>query len=334
MQFDFITIGSATRDILYHTKGGVVLPKLKKCGGYDSLAFPLGSKFEVHKAYFNYGGGAHNVAVSLTKLGFKVAPIMAIGDDDFGKEIIRHLQNKKVSHSLLQIVKRFSTGQSAIIISDQDRRYVLFAYRAANSKLDFSAKKYKNVKAKWLYLNSLNIDSWRRIIEEIIKYKIENPKIKIYWNPGVWQIQTRSEEVIKLLKLTEILQLNKEEAFLLKKGSDATENIKHLSGKNIYSIIKSIHILGPKFVAITDGTKGAHCYDGNKVYHQDSVNNNPIDTTGAGDAFGSGFVAGLVLFNNDIEKALKAGILNSGAVVSEFGAQNGLLAKVDLCLQK
>lgn len=320
MQFDFITIGSATRDILYHTKGGVVLPKLKQCGRRDSLAFSLGSKFEVNKAYFNYGGGANNVAASLAKFGFKVAPIMALGDDDFGKEMIQHLQNEKISTSLIQITKKFPTGQSAIIISEQDRRYVLFTYRAANSQLNFSAQNYKNLKTKWLYLNSLNIAGWQKIIDETIKYKLKNPETKIHWNPGEWQILARREEIIKLLKLTEVLQLNKEEAIALIKNNKI----------NIDSIIKTIYHFGPKFVAITDGIKGAYCYDGRKVYHQNSFNNNPIDTTGAGDAFGSGFVGGLVLFNNDVKKALKAGVLNSGSVVSEFGAQNGILNRVAL----
>lgn len=323
MQFDFVTIGSAARDIVYHTKGGVVLRKFKKCDGRDSLAFTLGSKFEVNKAYFNYGGGANNVAVSLAKLGFKVAPIMALGDDEFGENIIQHLQNEKISTSLIQIIKKQSTGLSAIISSEQDRRYVLFAYRAANGKLNFSAQKYKNLKTKWLYLNSLNIAGWQKIIDEIIKYKIKNPETKIYWNPGKWQIQAKRKEIVKLLKLIEVLQINKEEAFLLAKNNKARKT-------DISSIIKIIQSLGPKLIIITDGGKGAYCYDGQKVYQQNASNDKPVDTTGAGDSFGSGFAGGLVLFNNDVEKALKAGVANSGSVVSEFGAQNGLLGREEI----
>ncbi|MFH1564626.1 MAG: carbohydrate kinase family protein [bacterium] len=320
MQFDFITLGSATRDILYHIKGGVVLPKFKKNGGRDSLAFTLGSKFEVDKAYFNYGGGANNTAVSLARLGFFAAPIIALGDDDFGKDIIHHLQNEKISTDLVQIIKKQSTGQSAIIVSEQDKRYVLFAYRAANSKLNFSAEKYKNLKTKWLYLNSLNITGWQKIVGDIIKYKHKNPKTKIYWNPGKWQIQTKREEIIKLLKLAEVLQINKEEAISLIKNPKT----------DINSIIEDIYKLGPKLVVITDGIRGVCCYDGKKLYQQDASNDKPVDTTGAGDSFGSAFAGGLVLFNNDIQKALKAGVANSGSVVSRFGAQNGLLNKISL----
>jgi sugar/nucleoside kinase (ribokinase family) len=326
--FDFVTIGSATRDILYHTKGGIVLPKFKKCKKQDALAFTLGSKFEVNQAYFNYGGGANNVAVSLAGFGFKVAPIMALGNDDFGKEMIRHLKNKKINTSLIQKIKNQSTGISAIISSEQDRRYILFPYRAANSELNFSAEKYKNLKTKWIYLNSLNINGWQKIINEIIKYKNKKFKTKIHWNPGKWQIKAGKDKIKKLLKLVEVLQLNKEEAISL----IASE--KNLSAswrkKSIDSIIKAIRNFGPSIIVITDGIKGVYCYDGKKVYKEKASNHQPVDTTGAGDSFGSGFAGGLMLFKNNIEKALKSGVENSGSVVSKFGAQNGLLNKREL----
>jgi sugar/nucleoside kinase (ribokinase family) len=49
------------------------------------------------------------------------------------------------------------------------------------------------------------------------------------------------------------------------------------------------------------------------------------DTAGAGDAFGSTFVAGLQIFHFDLVKALRLATINSGSVVSRVGAQVGLL---------
>ena len=53
-------------------------------------------------------------------------------------------------------------------------------------------------------------------------------------------------------------------------------------------------------------------------------NSRIVDTVGAGDAFGSGLLAGLIRFE-DFEKALKIAIRNSAAVLCRVGAQNGLL---------
>ena len=55
-----------------------------------------------------------------------------------------------------------------------------------------------------------------------------------------------------------------------------------------------------------------------------------MDTTGLGDAFGSSLVAGLELYNHDIKKALYLATANAASVLSQQGAQNGLLTVQDL----
>jgi ribokinase len=51
-----------------------------------------------------------------------------------------------------------------------------------------------------------------------------------------------------------------------------------------------------------------------------------VDSTGAGDAFGSGLVAALAK-NKSIEHAIQFAIANSGNVITQWGAKNGLLKK-------
>ena len=54
-----------------------------------------------------------------------------------------------------------------------------------------------------------------------------------------------------------------------------------------------------------------------------------VDRTGAGDAFGSGFVAGLLL-KDDIDYAIKIGSANATSKVENMGAKAGLLYQKDL----
>ena len=56
--------------------------------------------------------------------------------------------------------------------------------------------------------------------------------------------------------------------------------------------------------------------------------NKGVNTTGAGDAFGSGFVAGLMA-KNDINFALRLAAANATSVVEHIGAQEGILTKSD-----
>ena len=55
-----------------------------------------------------------------------------------------------------------------------------------------------------------------------------------------------------------------------------------------------------------------------------------LNTTGAGDAFGSSLVSGLITYKGDVKKALHLAIVRSNYVVRKVGAQEGLLSKKEL----
>ena len=94
----------------------------------------------------------------------------------------------------------------------------------------------------------------------------------------------------------------------------------------IKEVLKIINSLGPNIVVITQGSKGARAFDGKNFYHCPAKKIKVVQSTGAGDAFISGFLAEYIK-KACIYRALKKGIVNSGAVLSKIGAQNGLLKK-------
>ena len=63
----------------------------------------------------------------------------------------------------------------------------------------------------------------------------------------------------------------------------------------------------------------------NKILFHPAIKTDVVDTLGAGDSFGSCFV-GCLLHKFKIEKALKAGIINSSSVIQKIGAKPGLLS--------
>ncbi|MEK7496382.1 MAG: PfkB family carbohydrate kinase, partial [Patescibacteria group bacterium] len=81
---------------------------------------------------------------------------------------------------------------------------------------------------------------------------------------------------------------------------------------------------------ITDGANGAYYMNQTAIYHQSAFKVNPVNTTGAGDAFGSGFLAGFINSNSNAKTALHLGMLNATAVIMHNGAQKGLLTKSEL----
>lgn len=323
--FDIITIGGATRDIIFCTENGKIIktsdPLCQKL-----LGFEYGAKLAIKNAHFTFGGGAQNIAIAFSRLGLKTAIISRIGNDDNGKLILENLKKEKVNFKFVQIDSKFPSGLSLFICGEKAKDHLAFCYRGANDHLTFSNSSLIS-DSKWLYLSSLS-GKWQEILKEITKIlESKNSKLKLAWNPGQAQLKAGIFKLKKILDFTEVLFLNKDEAMELVQSSFSKNSRK--MEKEKLSYIKYLLIFlkhrGPKKVIITQGKKGAWFYDGKKFYFHQSSGQKPVETTGAGDAFGSGFVAGLIIYDDNIKKALDLAIKNSGSVVQKYGAEQGLL---------
>ncbi|KKU37797.1 MAG: PfkB family kinase, nonfunctional [Candidatus Azambacteria bacterium GW2011_GWF2_46_32] len=115
----------------------------------------------------------------------------------------------------------------------------------------------------------------------------------------------------------DVLILNREEGAKLT-GIDYKEE------KKIFAALDKV-ING--IVVMTEGPKGAIVSDGKRIYRAGTYKEKKVvDRTGAGDAFGSGFVSGLIQ-TGDIEYAISLGSANGTSVVEHIGAQPGILTK-------
>ncbi|MBU4338339.1 carbohydrate kinase family protein, partial [Patescibacteria group bacterium] len=293
------------------------------------LAFEHGAKNNAEKVVYGFGGGAANTAVSFANFGLKTAAIVAVGNDIFGAEIVSNFKKRKVGIDLIQKISRHASDLAVIIIGPDKDRVIFFDNKIKN-KLRLSRKSIAAIKnTKWAYLASLCGD-WQKILDEVFSVKNKKPDLKIAWNPGQSQLVGGLKELNGFLKQTEVLILNQDEAIQLAL-SDLEIKEKKIDLNDVKNLLPLIKNYGPKIVVITCGKDGAWAYDGVKIRYAAIIKNQArVDTTGVGDAFGSSFVAGLELFNGDIDKAIKLGILNTSSVVAAPGAQNGLLRKEDL----
>jgi ribokinase len=325
MKYDFITLGGTTEDITFYTNEAVMLDNKKDVLMQKLMAFEYGAKLRIDKAYSTFGGGASNAAVCLSKLGFNVAALVAIGDDNRGKDIISNFKKNQVGTSLVQVIKGIETGFTFFIVG-KDKEHVGFSNRAANAKMAISDQELKELnESKWVYMTSLSGD-WKAILE-----KVFTSKANIAWNPGHIQLHAGFKAIGKYLKKTSILTVNKDEAIELATTNPKYKNkdLKFLN--NIKNLLQVIYEYGPKIVVITNGKYGADAFDGEKMYHQNIIKEKKrVDTTGVGDAFGSTFVAGVELFKGDIRQAMLMCVTNTASLIGQQGAQNGLLTKDEI----
>ncbi|MEA3450174.1 MAG: carbohydrate kinase family protein [Patescibacteria group bacterium] len=321
-KYDFITLGGTTEDITVFTDEGVIIENKDNILQQRLFAFEYGAKIKVDQAYSTFGGGASNAAVCLSRLDFKTAAMVAVGDDERGQRIMTNFIEHNVSTSLMQVIKKNSTGFSFLLVG-QEHEHVVFSNRAANEKLKITPAQVRDLDcAKWVYMTSLS-GKWQSVLNNVFK-----TKAKIAWNPGHIQLHAGFSKIGKYLAKTEVLSVNQDEAIELVVTNPKYKNKSLKFLNNIKNLLFLIKDCGPKIVLITRGHDGADAYDGEKYYHQDILNEKTrVDTTGVGDAFGSTFVAGLKFFDGDIQKSLYLSSKNTASVIAEQGAQNGLLTK-------
>jgi sugar/nucleoside kinase (ribokinase family) len=326
MKHDLISIGGATEDITFYTKEGILMDNKKDVLRQKLICFEYGAKIKVDKSRATFGGGAANVAVSASRLGFKSAALVSLGNDDRGKRIRDNFLKEGVDAGLLQYSRNKETGFS-FLITGQENEHVVFSNRAANDELRITNYELKILgKAKWIYITSLS-GEWQDALKKI--FELKGPKIA--WNPGHRQLLEGYKTLKKYLINTEVLIVNKDEAIELVKscGDFASKGGAFLN--DINNLLGVISSWGPKITVITNGKHGASVRAGNENYYQKILKEKKrINTAGVGDAFGSSFIAGLEIYAGDIKKAMFLGVKNTASVVGHYGAQTGLIKRKDL----
>ncbi len=336
--FDIITFGSATKDILVRPKNLTVLKYGKSSGSGADVCLPLGSKIDVDSIEFHTGGGGTNTAATFALQGFKTAFCGMTGRDAAARELVNDLKKLKVNTSLVLKTNKKPTNHSIIIFSENEDRTIL-AYRGASELLEKKDIPWDKLQASWLYLAPLSgllCDPAERVraergqetplsggqgplsgptvFEEILNFASTN-NMKVAVNPGIAQLSLPN--FAEVSKKIDILIMNQEEASFLTKIPFGDEK----------EIFKKVREISKGVVVMTKGGEGVSVSDGHNFYTaKPHLERKIVDTTGAGDAFGSGFVSEFIR-SGDLSKAIQFGMANSAGCLSEVGAKNGLLKK-------
>lgn len=310
---DVITFGSATQDIFTTSKQFLsVVGKAFKTG--EGICLTLGSKIELDNLLMFSGGGGTNTAATFANQGLNVSFCGKIGEDCFGSFILAELKRLKVDTSLILKSKNKITNTSIFLIFPNQDRTVL-VYRASSDDFKRSELPWQKIKkTKWFYLAPFS-GKLANLTQDLVNFAVKNG-IKIAWNPGYSQLNFPKSVLKKILKNIDILILNQEEASSLAK-------IPHEKEKEIFLNLRK---MTKGIVIITKGKEGALVSDSKYLYKAPILKSKFIDSTGAGDAFGSGFLAGMIQKNNIIF-ATQLAIANSGFCVTKWGAKDGLLKK-------
>lgn len=309
--YDIITFGSATRDMFITSKEFTVLKDSSFPTG-AGLCASAGSKIYIDDLFFATGGGGTNTAATFSYQGLKTAYVGKVGDDSGGQAIIDELKHLGIKDFVKKGAEK-KTAYSVVLSAPQKERTILVYHGACHFLADKDIP-WMELKAKWFYLAPLSGDC-ASLFQPIIEFAAEH-KIKVAVNPGSSQLKMGKEALKPLLNKIDILILNQEEA----------AELTGVPFQNESEVFKALDELIPGIAVMSKGPEGVVASDGKNLYRAGIPESGLVDRTGAGDAFGSGFVSAIIQ-GKDIEYAIQLGTANATSCVQQIGAKNGLLKK-------
>lgn len=278
--------------------------------------FPKLGETIIAKSYELVGGGkGANQATSMGKLGMNVHMFGKIGNDIYGKLILKSLQKCNVSIENIIIDRKNSTG-AAFITVDEVGDNTIVINSGANATL--SLKDIDNFERKILKndIIVLQMEIPKDIVSHIINMAKESNKIVLLNLAPALNIEN------DILNKVDFLILNELELECLTKVSYSIQNL------NL--AIKKIREFYHNKLIVTLGIDGAaYSISNNDFKIIPTFNVATVDRTGAGDAFIGGFTSGLVA-NKNIEDCVVMGNAAGAFSVTILGAQSSLPYKNEL----
>lgn len=306
--YDLISLGDATIDNFVFIHDAELKCNLNK--SQCLLCIEYGDKISVDKLVHLVAGNAANNSVGGSRLKLKTAIFVNVGVDPAGKQIKEKLKMEGIDIRYVIENKGMESNLSTVI-NFQGERTILVYHQAWKYRLPDLDK------AKWVYYTSVSHSFTETNLNGQVEQYLQRTNAKLLYNPGTYQIKAGVKKNPRLLSLTEIFIVNKEEAKRILYGKDTGD-------APIKKLLKEIADLGPKMVVITDGKKGSFGFDGDNYYQIGLFPAKVLEVTGSGDAYATGVLSAL-FYGKDLSEAMRWGAANGAAVVEQIGPQVGLL---------
>lgn len=272
-------------------------------------------------------GAEVNVCIGLTRLGHQATYLTALGDDPFGKNILKRLKKEGLNTSLITIDNINKTGMMIKNkVSEGDPKIAYFRKGSAFSQIDSSIidtinlSEYDQVHITGIACavspNSL------KTIESLAK-KAKKAGVYVSFDPNLRpQLWSSKEEMIQTLnhiaKYSDMILPGIGEAKILT-GIDKPQEIASFYQNQ-----------GVSEVVVKDGSHGAYLYTKKDSYFQPGFKiEKVIDTVGAGDGFAVGIISSRLEKKSEDEMLQRANAI--GAIqVTVVGDNEGLPTKEEL----
>lgn len=266
------------------------------------------------------GGSPLNVAVGLARLGLPVELHSRIGDDAHGLRILQHLERSGV-RTAEDFVRDGRTSTALATLDAHGRAGYAF-------DLDWDLRRADIEAATVVHLGSIGavLEPGGTVAREALLSA--DPGVLRSYDPnvraGVMGEPRRTRAMIReLAAACHVVKLSDEDAAWL--GAE--------SGETTEQVLEGLAASGARLVVMTRGADGCVALVDGQRHERPALPAQVVDTIGAGDAFMSGLLYGLVradanlslahggpIATATVEQVLDAALASSAIVVSRAGA--------------
>lgn len=285
-----VVLGAAAVDLVIRVP---VLPQADEIVLADSLqSFP--------------GGSGGNVACGVARLGHSVSFLGKVGDDADGRWLLRAFAEENVDTRFMRLQTGARTASCFIAVDGQGRRVIYSLGGTAILESPQELEVNCIASARLLFIADAIIS-----VAALACQIARTNQAMVVFAPGGLMISAGKASLEPVLEQAEVFIANQTEALNLTQERDPARAAARLAS------------WGPQVVMITLGEQGALLLEGSHKVH---IPPRPVkvvrDTTGAGDAFAAGVVAGY-LAGLDWEAAAAQGCAAAAAKITQLGARSG-----------
>ncbi|MGQ9760225.1 MAG: carbohydrate kinase family protein [Candidatus Methanomethylicaceae archaeon] len=230
----------------------------------------------IREVRYGVGGSAANVAIGTKRLGAEEGLLGKVGMDAFGRMALDELMKENVSLEWVRIDPRHETGFTVVIINSKGD-IEMYGIKGASETLTPEEVMTAHIdNYDYVHIASLRVDS--SLAAAKLAKKVG---ALVTFDPGRELIKKGIKYLSPILPYTDILLLNMKEAKALTSCKDAE--------KAADALMRA----GVKGVMVKLGGEGVYYRLEGREGRVPAFNVKAVDTTGAGDAFVSGFLTSI-----------------------------------------
>ncbi|TAE58982.1 MAG: ribokinase [Nostocales cyanobacterium] len=262
------------------------------------------------------GGKGANQAVALAKLGIPTHIIGRVGNDNFGVELIKNLQNYNVQTENIVIDETISSGIAVITVDEKGENNII-VIPGANGKVnqDDVNKLSSLLPQTKILLLQLEIPL-ETVILALQKAKAANIKVILDPAPAPKNLPDEIYPLIDIITPNEI-EASQLVGFTVSEQETAAKAADVLLQK------------GVKCAIIKLGAKGVYCANKKESFYIPAFSVNAVDTVAAGDAFNGGLAAAL-FEGKTLREAVVWGAATGALATTKLGAQSSFPDRITL----